>query len=146
MKKIHFDNISKNKLSIAILVLCILCFLIGIFNIIPFENEETNRYILEAGIILLMLNLSKMLWFKYYVQWNKKGAVIKIDSFFGKTIRFTDVKSTELKNKKLIVTKANNTSVVFNLDKINPSDIEKLQNIIIENSNIKTVYQPNYQA
>ena len=107
MKKIHFDNLSKNWFLITILILSIIFLLVGIFEFIPFENPKINKKISGVGFLLQALYFSRMFWFKNYIQWNKKGAVIRINSFMGKSLSFDEIKKTELNEKKLTITKVN---------------------------------------
>ena len=80
-----------------------------------------------------------MFWYKNYVQWNKKGVVVRINSFLGKTLRFDEIKKTELIEKKLIITKDNGTTVTFDLNKTAESDQQKLNEIIVKNTIANTV-------
>ncbi|MDM9631502.1 toxin-antitoxin system YwqK family antitoxin [Robiginitalea aurantiaca] len=43
-----------------------------------------------------------MFWYKNFVQWNKKGAVIKINSLLGKSLSFDQIIKTELIEKDFI--------------------------------------------
>ena len=75
-----------------------------------------------------------MFWYKNYVQWNKKGAVIRVNSWSGKSLSFDQIKKTELTEKKLIITKDNGKTVTFDLNEIAESDTQKLNEIIIKNT------------
>lgn len=134
MKRIHFDPISKNWFIITILLLSILCLLVGIFELIPFENPTINKGITGIGFLLQALFFSRMFWFKNYVQWNKKGAIIKINAWIGKSLRFEEISTTELIGKKLVITKNNGNTVTFDLTEIVESDIQKLKKIFLTNT------------
>ena len=133
MKRIHFDNLNKNWFLITILVLSIVFLLVGIFEFIPFENPKINKGISGIGFLLQGLFFSRMFWYKNYMQWNKKGAVIRINSFFGKSLRFDQIRMTELDGKTLKITKTNGEIVIFNLNEIAESDTQKLNEIIVKN-------------
>lgn len=105
-KKIQFDNMN-NWIWIVILILSLIFILIGSFELIEFENPKLNKSISAIGFFLQVIYFSKMFWYKNYVQWNKKGVVVRINSFMGKTLRFDEIKKTELIEKKLIITKEN---------------------------------------
>jgi len=75
-----------------------------------------------------------MFWYKNYVQLNKKGAVIRINSWNGKSLSFDQIKKIELIEKKLIITKENGNTVTFDLNEIAESDTQKLNEIIIKNT------------
>ena len=133
MKRIHFDNM-RNKFRITILILSIFCFIIGIFEPIEFSSYDLNKYILKIGFLLQILYFSQMFWYKNYVQWNKKGVNIKINSFLGKSLSFDQVKTTELNEKTLTITKNNGITITIDLNEIEESDSKKLNEIIIKNT------------
>ncbi|WP_116770872.1 hypothetical protein [Maribacter litoralis] len=137
-KKIQFDNMN-NWIWIVILILSLIFILIGSFELIEFENPKLNKSISAIGFFLQVIYFSKMFWYKNYVQWNKKGVVVRINSFMGKTLRFDEIKKTELIEKKLIITKENGTTVTFDLNKIAKSDQQKLNEIIVKNTIANTV-------
>lgn len=137
MKKIHFDNINRNWVLVSILILSILFLLVGILE--PFENPKINKRIMVAGFLLQVVYYSKMFWYKNYVQWSKKGVVIRINSWTGKSLSFSQIKTSELNDKKLIVTKTNETKITFDLNDIAESDAHKLNEIIVRNTMSSTV-------
>lgn len=139
MKRIHFDNLNKNWFLITILVLSIVFLLVGIFEFIPFENPKINKRISGIGFLLQALFFSRLFWYKNYIQWNKKGAVIRINSFMGKSLSFDQIKTTELNEKKLTITKVNGKKVTFDLNEIAESDAQKLNEIIVKNTIANTV-------
>jgi hypothetical protein len=139
MKKIHFDNLNKSWFLITILISSIIFLLFGIFEFIPFENPKINEKIRAVGFLLQVIYFSRMFWFKNYIQWNKKGAVIKINSFIGKSLSFDEIKTTELNEKKLTITKVNGKIITFDLKEISESDTQKLNEIIVKNTIANTV-------
>lgn len=110
------------------IVFCL--FLIGIFEPI----EYSNKYVLKSGFVLQVLYHSKMFWYKNYVQWNKKGANIRVNSFFGKPLSFEQVKATELNRQTLTITKNSGSKITLDLNGIIESDSQKLNDIIIKNT------------
>ena len=139
MKKIHFDNLNKSWFLMTILILSIIFLLFGIFELIPFENPEINQNIRAVGFLLQTIYFSRMFWFKNYIQWNKKGAIIRINSFLGKSLSFDKIKKTELKENKLIITKNGGEIVTFDLNEIVENDTKKLNKIIVKNTIANTV-------
>lgn len=138
MKSIHFDNM-RNWIWIIILVLSIVFILVGTFEVFEFQYPKINKRISAMGFSLQIVYFSKMFWYKNYVQWNKKGAVIKINSFMGKSLSFDDIKMTELVDKKLSITKTNDLKLTFDLKEIADTDTHKLHEIIIKNSVISSI-------
>jgi len=137
-KKIHFDNI-RNSIWIAILILSLFFILAGAFELIEFENPKLNKRISAIGFFLQVIYFSKMFWYKNYVQWNKKGAVIRINSWSAKSLNFDQIKKTELVESKLIITKDNGNKVTFNLNEIAESDSQKLNELILKNTIVNNV-------
>ena len=140
MKKIHFDNLNKSWFLRTILILSIIFLLVGIFEFIPFENPKINKRISGIGFLLQALFFSRMFWYKNCMQWNKKGAVIRINSFMGKSLSFDKIKKTELNEKKLTITKINEKKIAFDLNEIAESDAQKLNEIIVKNTIANNVY------
>jgi len=136
MKKIHFDNM-KNWIWIAILILSGIFIVCGGFEL--FENPKTNKTLTIIGFLFQIIYFSRMFWYKNYVQWNKKGAVIRINSWSGKSLSFDQIKKTELIEKKMIITKDNGNIVTFDLNEISESDTQRLNEIIVKNTIANTV-------
>ena len=124
----------KNWIWIVILILSLIFILGGTFEFIEFENPKINKRVAAIGFLLQVIYFSKMFWHKNYVQWNKKGAVIRINSFTSKSLSFDQIKTTELNDKKLIITKTNGNKVTFDLNEIVHSDTQKLHEIIVKNT------------
>ena len=139
MKKIHFDNYEKNNYWNSLIIFAIIFILVGIFEPFQIENPTIYKYISSFGFLLQALFFSKLFWFKNFVQWNNLGAFIRIDSFFGKSLNFKKIKTTELNEKKLKIIKNNGKIVIFNLNEIMESDIQKLKEIIMKNTIANTV-------
>ena len=139
MKRIHFDNLGKNKYWIIIILLSLVLILVEFFKPFELENPKVYKYMNVIGFLLQAIYWSKLFWFKNTVQWNKKGAVIRINSFMGKSLSFDQIKKTELNEKKLIITKNGGEIVTFDLTEIVESDIQKLNEIITKNTIANTV-------
>lgn len=133
MEKIYFDNL-RNNFWIGIFILSTLCLIFGIFEIIEFSNPDINAYIRKSGFLLQALYFSKMFWYKNYFQWNKVGAVIRINSLFGKSFKFLEVQRTGLNNKTLTIFKTNGVKITVDLKRISESDIQKLNEVIVKNT------------
>ena len=133
MKKIHFDNM-KNWIWIAILILSLIFILSGTFEFMEFENPKINKRISAVGFFLQVIYFSKMFWYKNYVQWNKKGAIVRVNSWISKSLNFDQIKKTELIQNTLIITKNNGEIVTFDLNEIKETDTQKLNEIIVKNT------------
>lgn len=124
----------KNSFWIVILILSIIFIVGGTFELFQFENAKSNKWMSIVGFFLQAIYFSKMFWYENYVQWNKKGALIKINSFMGKSLIFNEIKTIELNDKKLKITKINDSTVIFDLNDITESDTQKLNEILIKNT------------
>jgi hypothetical protein len=122
----------KNWIWIAILILSGIFIVCGGFEL--FENPKTNKTLTIIGFLFQIIYFSSMFWYKNYVQWNKKGAVIRINSWSGKSLSFDQIKKTELIEKKMIITKDNGNTVTFDLNEISESDTQRLNEIIVKNT------------
>jgi hypothetical protein len=138
MKRIHFDNM-RSWVWISVLILSIVFILAGTFELIEFENPKLNNRISAFGFLLQVIFYGRMFLCKNYVQWNKQGTVIRINSWKGKSLSFNQIKKTELNEKELIITKKNNSKITFNLNEIAVSDAQKLNEIIVKNTIANTV-------
>ena len=126
MKRIRFDNLCKNKYWIIIMILALIFILIGFFQPFEIKNPKIYKYLNVTGFLLQTIYWSKLFWFKNTVQWNKKGAVIRINSFMGESVSFKEIKKTELVEKKLTIEKNNGEILRFDLNEILESDTQKL--------------------
>ena len=139
MKKVHFNNISSWKNGILIIT-SIICFLIGTFELFSEPNTAWNKRISILSTILMMLFFARMFYGKYYVGWNKVGITIRIKSFLGKSFNFKDVKSTDLQNGIHTVVKKNGKKIELDLSEIEENDVERITEILSENTIANTVY------
>lgn len=130
MKRIKFDNLQISWFFISMIVLSLVCIIFGFFEIIQFENPIINRRISAIGYASQAVFFSRMFWYKNYLQWNKKGMFIRINSFFGKSISFKTIESAKLENHILTIYKNDGKSFDFDLSDIAENDSKKLNDII----------------
>jgi len=140
MKKIHFDNLRKNNYLIIIMILSLVFILVGFFQPFEIENPKVYKYLNVTGFLFQTIYWSKLFWFKNTVLWNKKGVVIRINSFMGESLSFDQIKKTEFNEKKLIITKSEREIITFDLNEFVESDTQKLVEIIKKNTIANTVY------
>ena len=104
------------------------------FELFEFKNPKLNKRISAIGFFLQLVYFSKMFWYKNYVQWNKKGAIVRVNSWISKSLNFDQIKKTELIQNTLIITKNNGEIVTFDLNEIKETDTQKLNEIIVKNT------------
>ena len=129
-KRIKFDNIQANCFFISLIVVSLICLVIGSFELIPFQNPIINKRIRAIGFASQALFFSRSFWYKNYLQWNKKGMFLRINSFSGKSIAFKTIESTKLENNLLTIYKNDGNSFAFDLSAIDKNDSKKLNAII----------------
>jgi hypothetical protein len=130
MRRIKFDNLQSNWFFITLILLSLVCIIFGGFEIIEFENPKINRNISGIGYLSQTLFFSRMFWYKNYVQWNKKGLVLRINHFWGKSISFEDIETSRLENDVLTIYKKDGVSYNFDLKNVDENDSKKLNDII----------------
>jgi hypothetical protein len=130
MKRIKFDNLQTNWFFISLILISLLCIIFGFFEIIEFENPKINRNISAIGYLSQALFFSRMFWYKNYVQWNKKGLVVRIKNFWGKSISFEDIETSRLENDVLTIYKKDGVCYNFDLKNVDENDSKKLNDII----------------
>ena len=130
MKKIHFDHIGGDRKWGLLFAISLVFILTGFFELIDFGIPVVNQWLIITGFFIHAVLLSKLFWHKNVVQWNKKGVVIRIKSYFGRSLRFSDIESTQLNDQKLKITTKSGKLFLFDLSEFSDSDSLKLINIL----------------
>ena len=68
MNRIKFHNFQTNWFIISLTLLSLFCLIFGVFEIIEFENPKINKRISAIGYLSQAVFISRMFWFKNYVQ------------------------------------------------------------------------------
>lgn len=136
MKKIKFDqlNFRSNKTQFFLMILAGTLILLNFLEVFNNFDPRIEKYSNVIAYFILMLIFSKMFWFKNYVQWNKKGIMIKLNNSWGKNYRFEEISNVNLENNQLIISKFNGQRNNFNLQNIDRESINKLINILKTNT------------
>ena len=141
MKKIYFDNLSNFKnswLSKTVFIVALLCIFSGfIFQAIDAIDDVWIKRIQRFGYILFALYFLNKVFRKNYVQWNKLGMTIRINSYFKEhRLTFSKVKYHTFENNNLTVHQIDNTFTI-DLSNTNTSDTDQLIKIITDNTTNK---------
>jgi hypothetical protein len=136
MKKIYFDDISdlkrRNWKNDIVLFLGLALIMIGTFT--DFLSEDWNKWIKASGFLLFSIYFILKVIRKNYIQWNKIGMTVRINSYFReKRITFNEVNSYEFINDRLNIFQSNKT-IELDLNNILESDKKRLIKIIEENT------------
>jgi len=135
MQRIHFANLKRNKfLGVLILVSALLA-LAFVFELISFENPKWNKYFLALAYLSNAIFISQMFWYKNYVQWSKRGILIKVKSWSSKNLKFEDITAIALENDILKITRHGDMEV-FDMNHIVAEDRNKLFQIIQEHTKL----------
>ena len=134
-KNIYFNHLKIKSTSTILVIISALLLFLGYFEIVEFKNEAINRIFISLGFLCQILFLSKMFWYKNYVEWNKLGMNVKLNCWVTKYVSFNNVETVKLNNENLIIVQKSGIDKIFNIRKIHINDLHKLVNII--NVNVK---------
>ena len=142
MKKIYFDdmsNLKENWTKPIVLFLGLILIIFGTFT--DFLSEDWNKWIKASGYLLFSIYFLRKVIRKNYVQWNKLGMTVRINSHFReKRITFNEINSYELINDKLKIIQSSKT-VELNLIDFSEYDKERLIKIFNENTVANNAYK-----
>ncbi|REH46349.1 hypothetical protein C7448_10819 [Tenacibaculum gallaicum] len=129
-EKIHFDYIG-NINRLTVLSFALLLIVLGFFTFLTTENSKWSSGLLALLNFSLAIYFSKVFWYKNYVRYNKLGMLIKIQSFTGKQINFSELAKVELTENSLIIYKRRiKEPLSFNIASIEKGDVLKLYNLL----------------
>jgi len=126
-RRIHFLNINKDRFMLVVMIMAVVCLGLGLLEAF---KEGVNYYLIASSYFLMAFYFSKIFWYRNMVQYNKLGGTIKINSFFGKSFKFKDFKSTTIEKNTLKITTTNNKNLNFDTTGILSEDIDKLVELL----------------
>jgi len=131
MKRLHFDHLSGNRIWIILFAVFLILVVPGTFGWIVFISPAFNQWLFIAGMMILIVFMTKLFWHRNVVQWNSKGVVIRMNPFFGKSQRFSDIESTQMIDQFLTVTTRSGKELQLDLSEFPESDSKKLNGILM---------------
>lgn len=138
MKRIHFDH-NVDWQMLILIFLAIFIYVLAYNNWLGLEQEQAN-FFLTLGGLLNVVGLSKIFWYKYYVRWNSKSIMLRLDSFFGHTLSFSSIKAFEFKDSQLVIQKVKtNKKIVIPTAGIAEEDLQRLKSILERHTKILPV-------
>lgn len=141
MKKIYFDdmsNLKKNWTKPIVLYLGLILIIFGTFT--DFLSEDWNKWIKASGYLLFSIYYLRKVIRKNYVQWNKIGMTVRINSYIReKRITFNEINSYEFINDKLKIIQSSKT-IKLDLNDYSEYDKERLIKIINKNTVANNVF------
>lgn len=133
MKKVHFDKLDgrKNKLLAIPMILFLL-----IYVYTAFTNRDSNLHQIAAitGFGFAVIFLGKQFFYRNYVGWNKKGLLLRLNSFTSKSIPFHRIESYNISNGRLEIFRKDQKHFTFKLEGISDQDIKKILEILRKNT------------
>lgn len=131
MKRIYFDKQSSpfNKLLALVMIVFLTIY---IFTTLTEGREQLNSITGVIGLSASIIFFGKQFIFRNYFAWNKKGFVIKTNSFFSKSYSFAGIEAYSFNKSSFEVIEQNGNKVNFDLTKVRPEDIQRVQAILHE--------------
>ena len=136
MKKIHFNNLESksNKIKIFILLVLLVVVMLDLFELIKFNNPYFIKVIKILLYSVLFIPYVKILFYKNYVEWNRKSMVIKINQWPGKNIVFDHIVSARFDSDSLQIKNYSGNELNFSLKNIEPESVIQLKQILKHNT------------
>ena len=129
MKKFQFDNFN-NTYLVSLQVFSVSCMIIGGFELVEFKNPDLYVLLQSVGFLTQFFVFSRSFWFQHYIQWNKRGMMIRSKSFGLQSFRFRDIENVELDQDVLTITKKDGGCYDFDVQGVRPTDSKKLVRLI----------------
>ena len=133
MKRIKFIDLSwKNPISLLFIipsVIFLVFILLNTFEVFSFQNDQLNKVIFLLFFALQFIFFSRIFFFKNAFEYNKLAINLRINKFFPKNIRFSDIARIVFRENKFIITKFGGKSVEINLQNVLEDDKIKLKEI-----------------
>jgi len=132
--RIKFKEFSLNWYRITSLIFAVVFLIIGSGIFIDYNNIP----LVFLGVVIILFDLSRFFWYKNYVKHNSKSILVRINTFFGKSFNFNDIKKVKVTSSEMIITTYSSNHII-DLHKIDRNDIDDLADILIDNSNAEYV-------
>jgi len=135
MKRIFFKEAKfKSWMTAIIAVSFALIFigLLGSFELFGLQYYKFCRIVFAGGALLQAAFLSRIFWFKNYVEWNKRNISIKLNNFLMETIAFEKISTVVVDDaaKTLKILLNSGREKVFKTDNIIQNDLKILVTIL----------------
>jgi hypothetical protein len=139
MKKVYFDKLDgrKNKLLAIPMILFLL-----IYVFTAFTNRDSNLHQISAiiGFGSAVIFFGKQFYYRNYVGWNKKGLLLRLNSFTSKNVPFHKIESYNISNGRLEIVRKDQKRLTFNLEGISDHEIKKIRDLLRKNTNTTNAY------
>ena len=103
----------------------------GLFKPDQSINNEIYRYLFIVGLVVPILYLSRIFWYRNIIQWNNKGVIIRLDAE-TKSVKFENIKRIKNVDNHIIITDNDDNEIRFDLTAFDQKDVLKLAHILRE--------------
>lgn len=133
MKPIKFQELywRKNKL-VSFFYLLALAFIVpNMFDTWDFLGAETVKYLTAFFSIGMLINGVRQFTHKHYVQWNKRGITIRVNSFLGVNFSFSEVRNITYGEDAITIYKFDGKyPKTINLKEVEEESKDRLQGLL----------------
>lgn len=129
MKKVHFEELGISWIWAGFLLISTVSIGFELFDVFQFEKVIWNKILGALPHIILVIYWSRPFWYRYHVQYNSRFVMVRLGTFFGKTLIFEKIKSYTFNEKMLTVLRTSNKINSFDLSQIRVEDRQKLLSI-----------------
>lgn len=134
MKPIKFEELSvsgKNIIWIILLVFCGLFPFLNLFDLFTFLEPTTLKRVNAACFLTLAIYHLRPFMHRNYVQWNKRGITIRVNSLLGTNFSFENVKNiVYAEDRYTVYTYSGGRPKVIDLEGIEPGSKERLLGVL----------------
>jgi hypothetical protein len=142
MRNVFFDNASSRQnrlLAIPMVVFMLIYILTAFYD----QGSLLHKISAILGFGFSVVFLGKQFAFRNYLGWNKKGMVLKLNSFFSKTISFEHIHDYSFENENLEIIRKNGSRFNFSLKDIKPDHIDRIREVISSHTSIHGPEEPS---
>lgn len=131
-KRIYFEELKPGLWLVVMLVafVLILVALLGMMEIVTIE-EKTASLFLTAGCLIQGIFFLRIFLYKNYVQYNRKGIMLRLQQNKSLSFRFSEVKNLRREAPHSIrIERDRKEPVTLDLSHVEEADIARLANLL----------------
>ena len=133
MKKIYFDK-ANSWFNGILIISALICIFIGIWKISEISDSGWVKMINLLGYTLLLIVTGKMYLWKYYINWNRRGMILRFKTLVPKTVAYHEIGHIDVNNEFLTIRKKNGNRLKFDIKEIRETDVWKLKSILTKHT------------
>ena len=137
MRKIYFNKLSFKNRGGYFLIVAIILIIISATEVIDFPNKKMNGYLHTLGMLINAMVFSQVFWYRNYVEWNAEVMNVRLNEFWGKSIKFKKVKTIQLSQNQLTIVEHSGLLKTFDTSNIDREDLKYLADVIAVNAEVE---------